>query len=260
MTDLGPESRALLDAIHDAHDPDEADRARNRAALMRRIAAGAVVATTATAAAKAAAANTVAAKTTVAVTPTVAAAGGSAFFLKGVAILALLGAAGVSVPKLFSSPSPASQPATTAVQPVATAPAPVVAAEPVAPVVAEPAPVVAEPAPVAAEPAPKAVAIAPKPSVAKPVETQATPASIAADLGAIRDAHAALKAGDPARALALTDTISTSSPVAQERAVVRILAHCAMGSGQDVASRFLDAHPGSPAAARIRSACGLSTP
>jgi len=47
--------------------------------------------------------------------------------------------------------------------------------------------------------------------------------------------------------------------MAEERDGARVLAHCMLGgdAGVDAATSFLDKHPDSPMASRIRSACTL---
>jgi len=74
----------------------------------------------------------------------------------------------------------------------------------------------------------------------------------------VRDGVAALRAGQPGRALALFDAHAALYPggvLAEERAAERALALADLGHAADAraaAAEFLRAHPTSPLAARLR--------
>jgi len=85
----------------------------------------------------------------------------------------------------------------------------------------------------------------------------ATPA-LAIEARLVHDGVAALRAGQPARALALFDAHAISYPqgvLAEERAAERVLALAQLGRLADAhaaADEFLRAHRASPLAARLR--------
>lgn len=82
-----------------------------------------------------------------------------------------------------------------------------------------------------------------------------------AELGLLRAAHTALREGAPGAALGQLDEHARRFPdgmLAAERRAARALALCALGrvaEGSVEADAFLAAHPGSPLAARVRTAC-----
>ncbi|MFK7987397.1 MAG: hypothetical protein AB8I08_15355 [Sandaracinaceae bacterium] len=84
---------------------------------------------------------------------------------------------------------------------------------------------------------------------------------LGAEAALLRSAHSALQGGQPSEALRLLDTHRATFPhgaLSQERTATRVLALCA--SGQAVAARavarpFLERHPDSMQAGRIRASC-----
>lgn len=110
----------------------------------------------------------------------------------------------------------------------------------------------------AAEPTPDATRRTP-PSDARRSATGSAP-GLTAEVRLLREAEVALSS-DPARALSLLQTHARMHPhtsLPLERRALEILARCATSPG-DAALRerdaFLREHPGSPYAARVRSAC-----
>ncbi|MBX3272056.1 MAG: hypothetical protein KF729_17455, partial [Sandaracinaceae bacterium] len=85
--------------------------------------------------------------------------------------------------------------------------------------------------------------------------------SLSSETELLRDAHRALQAGAPARALTLLDEHAARFPsgaLSEERAATRVLALCEAGredSARSEAARFLAAHPRSMHAARVRASC-----
>ncbi len=106
--------------------------------------------------------------------------------------------------------------------------------------------------------APTSNAVPPAPAIALP----AGPATVLAEAQLLRDADAALKAGDPRRAEALLAQHSASFPngaLVEEREAERVAVLCALGRTEQAraaASAFLRDRPRSPLATRVRSSCG----
>lgn len=247
MTDLGPDARAILNAAEDAHDPDPATRARVRAAVFRRVSAGAVIAT-----------STAVATTTTAGASTSASIGG-AFFIKAL-VVAALATGGATA--LHRTMKPVAAAAVMTASPSALVSALAVSPEPLAPIVAPvapPAPVV-EPAPVVVPaPAPVVAPASASAPVAAPAPAPAPAKSTLDDeLTALQQAHLALRAGRPADALTILDA-TTGTSLGQERAATRVLALCALNApdARAAADRFIADHPSSPLVPRIRTACTI---
>jgi len=103
---------------------------------------------------------------------------------------------------------------------------------------------------------PKAAAIASSPS------SLPTVSPVAEETRLLRAASEALRADDPARALALLDEHGRRFPrgaLAEERSVERVSALCKLGRVDEAhteAERFLIATPDSPLAASVRASCG----
>ncbi len=254
MNELGPEAREILDAGRAGDEPTAEDRTRVRASILRAIAAGGVIGVASTAA------------------ETSAAAGlkvGAVATWKIVAGLLLAGAvagtgAGIAVSRShFDAPR-----RSTVVAAVEAAPAPPPAerlpeaAASGAPAVSPP---VAAPPPTAPQPRPIAVSASPRPGAA-PLASAAPAApqakledTLAAENQGLREAHAAMQGGDPARALALLDEQQArGSALREEREAARVLALCQLGrvdEGRAAAARFLQEIPRSPLADRVRGAC-----
>ena len=131
-----------------------------------------------------------------------------------------------------------------------------------------------------AEPTPAQIAVAPQTTagietpavVAAPVPTPigrptststSTPKStLDQEVSLLREAHDALSAGDPNRALALLDEHAHRFPqsaLEPERSAERVFAYCAENASdaaRGAASSFLAAHPAGPLADRVRASCG----
>jgi RNA polymerase sigma-70 factor (ECF subfamily) len=98
-----------------------------------------------------------------------------------------------------------------------------------------------------------------------PREGLGLPPDATGELGAeaqlLRDADAALRANEPARALALLDRHAASFPnglLVEERTAERVVVLCALGrtdEARDLASKFLADHRRSPLAERVRASC-----
>lgn len=92
----------------------------------------------------------------------------------------------------------------------------------------------------------------------------AAPPTLDDEIALVRDARAALRAGDAARSLSLLDTHDRLFPdgaLGEDCAAERVYALCALGRTDDarvVATRFLAEHPVSPHAAAVRASCGIA--
>jgi outer membrane protein assembly factor BamD (BamD/ComL family) len=92
------------------------------------------------------------------------------------------------------------------------------------------------------------------------------PSTLEAETRLLREAHEALQAGQPARALDLLDQQSqtyASGQLGEERAAARVVALCKAGrpvEAQAAATRFLAEHPHSPLADRVRTSCSAEAP
>jgi hypothetical protein len=87
------------------------------------------------------------------------------------------------------------------------------------------------------------------------------PATVAAEARLLRDADAALRAGDAAHALALLDQHAASFPggvLVEEREAERVVVLCALGqvdAARQAGAAFVRDHSHSPLAARVRASC-----
>src|SRR5262249_32536558 len=82
---------------------------------------------------------------------------------------------------------------------------------------------------------------------------------LAVETRRLREVHAALRDGNPNRALALLDQASDGMELGEERAPARIVALCRLGrmnEGRAAMAAFVAEHPRSPHADRVRRACG----
>jgi len=103
------------------------------------------------------------------------------------------------------------------------------------------------------------------PALARPTDTPASlgPAGAGDEFELIKAMQLALRDGDAAHALALVrehERRFPSSAWAPERDGVRVLAICSSAStveAEKVGQAFLDGHPLSPLAARVRASCGV---
>jgi hypothetical protein len=260
MSGLDPRTRALFDDAAPFEQPSAEDRARVRAKLARRFGAGVLGGGAATvAASKVAAAGAIAAPASAVGLLGLAGKVVGALLVVGVASGGV--AYGVHAYRAHAAPHPEAAP-------VAPAPA-AVAAEPLVP----PTPESLEPQDPsirAADPA-GAPSTMPPPArgsgraSAAPGRASASPgasstSSFAEELALLGDAQRALRGGDPARALDLTDRHAALYPhgqLAEERAGVRVLSLCALGrpEASAQAERFLRVHPKAPLADRVRLAC-----
>jgi hypothetical protein len=272
MNELGPEARDLIEAAGDAHDPDPGARDRVRAAVLRRVSAGAAIATTVAAKSTAAAATGGAASGLGAAT--------TAFVSKAAVVLALAGAAAGApyVARKVFAPTPKKtdvalvagrtegdrpQPASTE-GPVAASvdsASPTTDVEsmtPTADPVESPRPVAPPPGARIASASAAASVVVPQANADKTPDPPAAPASaLSAELAALHDADLALRGGDAARALSIVDRLPADTTLGPERAGLRALALCTLGraDGRDAAARFLRDHGASPLAPRVRGTC-----
>jgi hypothetical protein len=285
MKDLSPGARELLAMGRDAGEPDTMALSRTRASLIARVGGGAAAVGATVAVATTAKAAHLAAPVAAAALPTAAAGTASiapaapviasvpliatplavklaatvavVVGLSGAAYRAdVLGARATSPAKTTAAPSHSSgSPARAAAAPVSVNRAPEVAVQPPpleAPALPEVAtPLQRTPEPESARHEPVAIA-APSPSLA---ETAGR--SLALDVASLREAQAALVAGDAQGALDAVRRIDAHGPLAEEREGVRILAGCALGAEGAVseAKAFVEQRPGAPVALRVRAAC-----
>jgi hypothetical protein len=235
MSELGPESRALLDAARGADEPASADRDRVRARVAAAIAAGAGASAGEGAASAGSAGGSIA-------------AGGLVVKLA----LAILAVGAIATGAFFAfrggddDAPPADEPVA-AVEP---------AAEP------EPAPA-PEAAPVA-EPEPEVV-VDPEPAkkkpVKKPAERPPSADSLKEERAILARASAALRGGDADGALAAVAEHAKKFPkglLVEERSATKVLGLCAAGKvaqGEKARDAFLDRWPRSVHAARVQAAC-----
>jgi RNA polymerase sigma-70 factor (ECF subfamily) len=109
--------------------------------------------------------------------------------------------------------------------------------------------------------APTVVLSARAPRVTSPPASSDRKPDVEAELALLRDARSALSAGDPSRALELTDAHARAFPhgvLAEERRATRIVALCSLGrvtEGRREAQAFVARAPDSPLAERVHTAC-----
>lgn len=253
MSDLSPEDRALVDrgGRDDLPSRDARDRVRRRLALRLGAAAGLGAAGAAT---KTAAAMTLTTKV-----------------LLSIALVGAIGVGGAAIGIASRSHAPAATAS-------GTAPGVATSAGLASPPLPVAAPLSSEPA-TAPEPEPSASSAAPTlptppaPRVGRagalgttraPSDAPATPAeALAEETRLLREANAATRAGDTARARALLDEHARRFPrgvLAEERDAERVLSLCAAGRTDEAraaAARFLATHPHSTLGARVRASCGV---
>jgi hypothetical protein len=294
MTPLSPEDRALIEAGARGDLPDAGARERMRTRLGARLgaAAGLGAATLVTRTATASGTTTLIAKI-LGSAAIVGALGVAVVKLAPVddrtpAVSASPARSAESAPRVVArgtaesqAAPPLSSPATsveTALaegrvdEPVApasprVAPASPLAEEPVAPAsprVASASPPIRQ-ARVAAPPAsegaslPEATELQPAPVRDAPAPTRG---ALAEETRLLREADAATRAGEPARALSLLAEHARRFPqgvLAEERDVERLLALCAAGRTEEArtaAAELLQTRPRSPLAGRVRGSCG----
>lgn len=255
MSDLSPETRALLKRVSSADDPTQADRDRVLAMI-----GGALVAPIVPAPGGTAGAGTAGA---------VATGGTVKLVLAFVISLGVGGVATTAGTSLFRASKPAPIVEQVVVPPpplvVEALPAVVPAVEP------EPAVVAAVPPPVETpmvrKPPPAAVVVAPTPVetpevvVDRPVARRDDTCELSAELTVIQQAQQALKT-NPAQAIAGLDAFGARCPsgaLLEERLATRALALCASGKkddGRTAAQELGERFPASPSLDRVNQACG----
>lgn len=228
MSELQPDTRALLDAARDAHDPSQSDRTRIRGRLGAQLGAGAFAAT---------------ALTGTSTTARAALRWGAGAAIVGVATILIW--AWTTHPKEIA---PAPQPVVIAPK-VETQPKPEQTATEIGP------------APVPVE----SLAQAKVDKPAAPIATQPVN-SLEAELALLRDAKKALDDGNANQSLSILSEHERRFPngvLVEERAATRVLALCAAGRTSEArtgATDFLAKYPRSPSAPRVRTSCGATQP
>ena len=282
---LGREARSILEAGRAGDDPTPADRARVKRALMRSIAAGGAIGATAAAASAGAAQGGAVGAATGGAAAAKAASVGLGIKLFGGVVLALAVGTGVLVQRASpSDPAPAvAAPSAAALATEGAAP-PALSPPALSPPVLSP-PVLASAAagesgdPLEApyprpfpprsgereESSRSSKARAPSPPLAPEIGGKGSgdrgppEDPLAAETRRLREAHSALRAGDPQKALALLG--EQGGQLGEERAAARVLALCQMGrvaEAEAARAAFLREHPRSPLAARIQGGCAPS--
>jgi hypothetical protein len=247
---------ALVRASRAANAPPDDARERNRAQLARRIALGAVAGAAASS-----------------VRPAAAAAGGAthgatvtAWLTTKWVIVSIVIAVGGGTGALLARGSPPAPTDQHTPGPPALPPAPLAASPAPEPRMgpndegrdtALPGPSPGD-APAPARPLTPAPAAAGEPSAGASSEAR----SFDRELQLVRSAQRAVDRGSPALALTLIDQHAAEFPrgsLNHECEAIRIVALCAAGrvaSSHEARDRFLQQHPGSPLAARVRATCG----
>lgn len=272
MSELGPDAREILRNGRNGDDPSPADRTRIHAALMAAIAAGAVTtAVTAASASTSSVASEVGLSASVGTAKSAVTSLFGSVFAKGI-LVAFLGTAGAGAWLAWPAANSRSTPAVTrgVDKPKA---APSTAATPHPPMIStenteekpmEP-PVAASALVSPAKPLPvRGTAAAPKVTEENTTEEKATEASsdsLLTETQRLREAHGALRGGDPEKALALLseDAAETEGQkLREERAAARVFALCKLGRVDEAnaeATAFVAQNPRSPLADRVRKAC-----
>ena len=237
MSELSPEARNLLARARVGLASRPADRSRVERALAIQLGLGATVAVAGT---------TSAAK---------AAGAGATKWIVSMVLLGALGAGGLWTYRSTRSQSPSSVPIATAPTLAVVQPKPTVTAS--ASTIDDSLPALAAPTESAA-PAPPSAAIAK--TAAPPTKVAG---SVADEARLLREANAALHAGNGAGALALLDEHQRKYPngaLSEERAAERVFALCTLGrvdQARREAVSFLKWHPKSLFAKSIRESCGM---
>lgn len=248
MTDLDPDTRALLDAARAGDDPSEDDRRRVKRALAASVAAG-----VAFGAAREAAASL----------PTGAVASAASGTVAKVGLWLSLGlAAGLATSGSLVAISQSTRSATDA---LATSPTPQqVAPRSATEAATEAAPPSLAPAGVPVTEAPVGVTSAPTAAAtpATRAEPRSAPAStLAVETALIESARAALGRGDAVAALRVLDEHEQRFPqgaLVEERLASRVFALCGLGRRADAsraAAELLRRAPASPLRGRVQASC-----
>lgn len=236
MTDLSPESKALIEAAHGDDEPTAADRARVRRALGASLATGLAVSSTTSLAAgtglkAAAAAGTMKMAMWVGIGMAVGALSTTT------AIVAMRGRAAPPAPIAHTAP-PKAEPVIKADPPVDEAPAA----------------------------RPEDTETIPLEVTSKPIGTKApapTPSSLAAEMRLLETARAALSGGDARRALTLIQEHEREYPsgaLIEERRASKVFALCELGRRGEAAraaAEFLQTAPASPLRGRVLDSCAF---
>ncbi len=241
MTHPTPDLRAVIDASRGGDDPDRDDRARVRSALITKLGAAAFVTGAAATTTSTAVASTVAAS----VTP----------YLVALALTSALGVGAVATWRTRTPPparAPIAAPHTT---PARVEPAPVNAPSPAVTVIAAPASATPVDEP---RTTPRARPARPVGEGIESVPLEEAP-DLVAETAALREAHVAMEAGDPERALRVLAGYSSAhrgGALRVEREAAKLIAQCQLGRARELeVSSFLTHHASSPLAARVGRAC-----
>jgi hypothetical protein len=267
MNDLNRRARELIATVDDADGPNDAQRARLRAAVLARVGTGATVGAAAVVAAKS---HVTASAASVAGTGAGALGGASSFAViatKGLVVLVLAGAAMTGY--VHVRERKAAAPVT--VSPAALAPLVAARATPASTTNAAPQSTIAPPpkAPPASVPttpeirASDAPVVAPRP---RPSSSSEALDGLAEETNALESALTELRDGRPLRALSLLAEQEARyglGALGEERAATRIDALCMLGrtaEAREATARFVLDHPRTLLAPRVQATCGASTP
>ena len=281
---LSDDARQLLNSVQGCDDPTEDDRTRVKRAVMLAVAGGAVTGSAAAAVAAGAASSSVAAGAGVAAAGGGAAVAGGAVATAGTGVaggllikvvstalvVAAVGGGSASVYQMLNETEPAQEAPAEVEDPGVPEPPPSARPQAVTPP-AEPEPEPEVEPEVEPEPEPE-VEVEPEPALAtpRPAQPRGRPQvpqvedSLGAEVELLRRAQQARAAGDSGEALRLLSEHAQRFPrgsLRMEREVSRILVYCESGQrarGVSLAERFLSRNASSPAAARVRGACGLA--
>jgi hypothetical protein len=241
MTDLSPESKALIDLARGDDEPNAVDRARVRRALGASLATGLAVSS----------ATSVAAGATAKAAGATAGLAGSLKIAMWVGVGMAFGAL-TTTTALVALRGPAAEP-TSVARP--------------APREASPAVIKAEP-PVQESPAsePTDTTTIPLEVTSKPTTLRApqpSPSSLAAEMRLLETARAALSGGDARRALTLIQEHEREFPagsLSEERRASKVFALCELGRRAEAAraaAEFLRTAPASPLRGRVLDSCAF---
>jgi hypothetical protein len=240
MTDLSPESKALVELARGDDEPSPVDRARVRRALGASLATGLAVTSTAS---LAAGAGLKAAGTSAGLAGTLKVAMWVGVGMAVGALSTTTALVALRAPNADTAPAPRSAPQT----------APAVTADPPA----DEAPAIA-PTDTATIP----LEVSSKPSGSRP--PQPSPSSLAAEMRLLETARAALSGGDARRALTLIQEHEREFPggsLSEERRASKVFALCELGRRGEAAraaAEFLRTAPASPLRGRVLDSCAFS--
>jgi hypothetical protein len=271
MTDLHKRARELVAAAGDGDGPTAADRDGLRAAVLLRVGAAATAAGSAVTAvavpAKAAGSVAVADVGAASTAAKASVAALTTLTTKALVVFAVVGAGALGTSAYFATSTPKPRAAQPSVKPAA-APSRATMSPLPRLEVASSARVVDPPAPPPAgartsPPASPAPVASPRPVVTSNLPSS-VPASLDAEAGALGSALAALREGQADKALSLLDDQDSrflDGALGEERSATRIDALCTLGRMPEahvIATRFLEQHPRSLLAPRVRASCGVT--